>query len=195
MDIKQVDFEIINPIVTKARPRARVVNGKYAHIYTPKSTANYENLIKITYQEKAKVYFEDHPLKVRISAYFACPELLKKYQEYELKCVNHKDLDNIAKTILDALNGIAYKDDKQVCELNITKDYSTKGYDYVKVQIEQLYGSLEESKYYYKNTNLRKKIEALQNKINLTNKEKEQLEKYEKQFKELESDILNYLPF
>jgi Holliday junction resolvase RusA-like endonuclease len=34
------------------------------------------------------------------------------------------DVDNIAKSILDALNGAAYDDDKQVVALMIHKEYS-----------------------------------------------------------------------
>jgi Holliday junction resolvase RusA-like endonuclease len=34
------------------------------------------------------------------------------------------DADNLAKSILDALNGIAYYDDSQVCELLVRKYYS-----------------------------------------------------------------------
>jgi len=34
------------------------------------------------------------------------------------------DTDNIAKSILDSLNGIAYKDDKQVVRLKVDKYYA-----------------------------------------------------------------------
>ena len=34
------------------------------------------------------------------------------------------DTDNIAKSILDSLNGIAYLDDKQVVDLRVRKQYS-----------------------------------------------------------------------
>jgi Holliday junction resolvase RusA-like endonuclease len=34
------------------------------------------------------------------------------------------DLDNIAKTVLDALNGVCYEDDAQVVILSVTKCYS-----------------------------------------------------------------------
>ena len=34
------------------------------------------------------------------------------------------DADNIGKVVLDALNGIAYEDDKQVIELRVSKQYS-----------------------------------------------------------------------
>ena len=34
------------------------------------------------------------------------------------------DTDNIAKSILDSLNGIAYLDDKQVVDLRVRKQYA-----------------------------------------------------------------------
>ena len=34
------------------------------------------------------------------------------------------DIDNIMKVVLDALNGVAYFDDKQVCKVNFIKMYS-----------------------------------------------------------------------
>ena len=34
------------------------------------------------------------------------------------------DTDNIAKAILDALNGLAYYDDAQICQLEVYKFYS-----------------------------------------------------------------------
>lgn len=35
------------------------------------------------------------------------------------------DADNIAKVVCDALNGVAYKDDTQVCSLTVIKRYTT----------------------------------------------------------------------
>ena len=45
-------------------------------------------------------------------------DLLRMYTKY-----TQKDLDNIAKTVLDALNGIAYDDDKQIIFLCVNKRY------------------------------------------------------------------------
>ncbi len=36
------------------------------------------------------------------------------------------DVDNLAKTVLDALTGIVYSDDRQVRELRVFKDYGSK---------------------------------------------------------------------
>ena len=48
------------------------------------------------------------------------------------------DVDNIAKAILDSLNGIAYRDDSQIVELNMKKLYADLGF--VKVTLEELEG-------------------------------------------------------
>lgn len=36
------------------------------------------------------------------------------------------DIDNVVKAVLDALNGVAYRDDTQVIELHVRKSYSEK---------------------------------------------------------------------
>lgn len=41
----------------------------------------------------------------------------------EINPTTKPDTDNIAKSILDSLNGIAYKDDKQVVKLTVEKRY------------------------------------------------------------------------
>lgn len=43
------------------------------------------------------------------------------------------DNDNIAKSVLDALNGVAYLDDKQIVELAVDKKYGEEPYVYVKL--------------------------------------------------------------
>ncbi|MTP71304.1 RusA family crossover junction endodeoxyribonuclease, partial [Turicibacter sanguinis] len=43
------------------------------------------------------------------------------------------DNDNIAKSVLDALNGLAYVDDKQIVELKVRKYYGAEPYVHVKL--------------------------------------------------------------
>lgn len=138
------DFVIDGEILTKARPRAAVING-FARIYTPKTTLTYENYIKSCYENQCidkitneLIYFKDYPLYVEIIAHFKAPDKFKnltKEELYDLPCTKNKDLDNIAKTILDALNGIAYEDDKQVRTLLVQK-YWDKEREYVEVVIQ-----------------------------------------------------------
>ena len=46
------------------------------------------------------------------------------------------DADNIAKAVCDALNGIAYKDDKQIVSLTVLKVW-TDGIERVEVDISE----------------------------------------------------------
>ena len=45
------------------------------------------------------------------------------------------DLDNVAKSILDGLTGVAFKDDKQVCYLQV---WRVSGSSKVIVQVEEV---------------------------------------------------------
>lgn len=112
-------------IQAKQRPR---FNGKFA--YTPKETVNYENWVKACYLEE---YKNEKPfekaLKVNIIAFFEIPKSVSKKKKEQM--LNNEiyptiksDTDNIAKSILDSLNKIAYLDDKQVVDLRVRKQYA-----------------------------------------------------------------------
>lgn len=112
-------------IQAKQRPR---FNGKFA--YTPKETVSYENWIKTCYLQK---YANEKPIdtavKVIINAFFEIPKSTSKKKkvqmmENEILPTIKPDTDNIAKIVLDALNGLAFDDDKQVVDLQVKKWYN-----------------------------------------------------------------------
>ena len=111
----------------KARPR--VVRGKdgRAHSYTPDKTVQYETLIRREYRRQGGMRFPDGAvLSVRMVAWYAVPKSASKQHRAamlagELLPTKKPDLDNIAKVICDALNGVAYHDDAQVVELYAEK--------------------------------------------------------------------------
>lgn len=126
-------FKVVGEIKTKQRPRATVING-FARVYTPKDTTNYENYVRSEYQRQNGEYFSDKPLVAVLKAYYKAPENITKYNRFEsLACVCHQDLDNLAKIILDSLNGIAFVDDKQVVGIKCTKEYAADGIERVEV--------------------------------------------------------------
>jgi Holliday junction resolvase RusA-like endonuclease len=59
------------------------------------------------------------PVGVRILAVF--PRLAKDKRPAEALHVAKTDCDNVAKAVLDGLNGVAFVDDAQVCDLAVTK--------------------------------------------------------------------------
>lgn len=119
-------FTIPGKVQAKQRPR---FNGKFA--YTQRETVAYENWVKTCYLEKYKGQkLLEKPLKVKIIAYYDIPKSTSKKKQKmmldnEIFPTIKPDVDNIAKSILDSLNGIAYLDDKQVVKLIVEKYYAT----------------------------------------------------------------------
>ena len=98
---------------------------------TPENTVVYENLVKLCYQSAARNYHfpDDTPLAISIEAHFKIPPSTSKKKralmlEGKLLPLKAPDLDNIAKSILDGLQGVCYRNDNAVAELTVSKYYS-----------------------------------------------------------------------
>ena len=109
----------------KGKARPRIYNG---HAFTPKDTVNYENWVKLCYQQQGGKLLQGS-IRANIIAYYKIPksyskkrvQAIREGKEYPQK---KPDSDNIIKIILDALNGICYHDDSQVCKIYFEKKYS-----------------------------------------------------------------------
>lgn len=116
--------------VGKGRPKFSTFNG-HAVAYTPQKTVNYETLVKLAFQQSGETAFDkETQLRAEINAYFPIPKSTSKKKREQMERglilpTKKPDTDNIAKAILDALNGIAYYDDAQICELHVYKFYSS----------------------------------------------------------------------
>lgn len=138
-----INFTVLGIPVGKGRPKFSTVNG-HAAAYTPAKTANYETLVKLSYQQQCgdcKPYEKDVPLVATIHAYFPIPKSVSKRKREIMQggLVPHTkkpDADNLAKAVLDALNGIAFYDDSQVASLRVAKYYSEE--PHVDVEIHEL---------------------------------------------------------
>lgn len=132
----RVAFKIDGEPQGKARPRFG--NGR---AYTPKKTVEYEKHVRWCYSIfcKSKRFAPDVPLSVEILACYAPPKSASKKTKQmmlsgEVRPTKKPDADNIAKIILDALNGIAYDDDKQVIHLDVNKKYAERACVYVEIK-------------------------------------------------------------
>ena len=123
----EVRFEVAGEPKGKARPRfARIGNG--VRTYTSAETSNYEAFIKMAYLNAAGKTKLNGAICAEITGIFPIPKSESKRRRQkmlsgEIPHTKKIDCDNLAKTILDALNGIAYDDDKQVCRLLVIKKY------------------------------------------------------------------------
>lgn len=110
--------------VGKARPRL-TSSGR---AYTPQKTRDYEALVKWEYRSQTRAHrFPDGtPLTVLIDARFPIPKSTPRKKALAMIGAPHlkkPDADNVAKAILDALNGLAYADDSAICDVRIIKSY------------------------------------------------------------------------
>ena len=108
--------------------RVRFTKGGFC--FTPESTLNYENLVKVTCTDKCDQRQPNYTgqVAVDITAFYPIPSSYTKKKREEIRGgarpVKKPDLDNIAKIILDALNHVAWQDDKQVVCMVLTKKYA-----------------------------------------------------------------------
>ena len=108
--------------VAKGRPRFRIPKGRnYPLVYTDSKTAAYEIAVKMITRTQLPRGFKplDGAIKVSIKIEIARPKSVTR--EYPTV---KPDLDNYAKALLDALNGLVWIDDAQICALEITKSYN-----------------------------------------------------------------------
>lgn len=131
-------FEIPEKAIGKERPR----KGKNNKFYTPQKTRNFEEKVKWAFTGKYNIATElsEKPFKAKITAVFEPPKSLSNKKKEELidkiDYTKKPDADNIAKAILDSLNGLVYKDDSQVSELLVQKDYGTE--NKIIVELEEI---------------------------------------------------------
>ena len=122
------EFKIPGKVQAKQRPRF----SKSGIVYTPKETRVYEDFVRLCYSDYANQYqWEpyDGQLRAEVEVFIQVPKSdskLKKQAKIigEIRPTIKPDCDNLAKSILDSLNGLAYQDDRQIIELSVKKFYA-----------------------------------------------------------------------
>jgi len=130
----KVKFTIPGKAMAKQRPRVT----KAGITYTPKETIHYENLVKLMYRNMHKDIFFSGPVEIVIDIFCQVPKSAsakKRVQMLsgEIRPTKKPDIDNVCKTITDALNGIAYRDDAQIVQLVAYKWYGNKPFAQVEI--------------------------------------------------------------
>ena len=123
-----IAFTVEGKAVPKQRPR---VSGR--QVYTPRKTKDYEGRVREAFLSShhgfMPVFPKDVPVKACIEIIQAIPSSWSKTKRTKAEngeivpVSRNGDVDNIAKSILDALNGYVYLDDCQVTTLIIHKKY------------------------------------------------------------------------
>lgn len=133
-----IEFEVIGKIQPKQRPRFKRC-GSFIQTYTPQQTLDYQKLVGDSYKQKYGDKKLNGALMMAIDAYFNVPKSYSKKKKAELwgkpNTQHNGDIDNVAKSILDGLNGVAYDDDTIIYNLHITKYYVSSDDDPERVVI------------------------------------------------------------
>ena len=130
----KVKFHINTRPTPKQRPRL----GKGGKVYTPNSTKVFEQICRLSYGNR--YYFDKEYISIKIIFKFKVPKSYskKKYSEaIEGKIrPSTNDTDNLLKSVLDGLNGKAWKDDRYIYRIEAEKIFADK--DCIEVVIESI---------------------------------------------------------
>lgn len=121
--MKELRFTVEGEPFGKQRPRH---NGKIT--YTPQETHEHEDLIRWAYRRACRGFrFPDGwYIDLHVIAYMRIPKTAKgdirhKMLSGRLRPAKTPDWDNIGKLVADALNKIAYSDDRYIVDASVRK--------------------------------------------------------------------------
>ncbi len=128
MKRNEILFEVEGEPVAQGRPRFSSKN-KVKRAIDPPASRYYKMLVSHTAQKHKPKEPIEGPLEMYIDV---CKPLLKSFSKakreaainQEILPIGRPDVDNYAKGIKDALNGIMYKDDSQIVKLTVRKYYA-----------------------------------------------------------------------
>lgn len=132
-----IDISLFVPGIPQAWQRAGV-NTKTGEHYTQEATASWKKrLVWSALAAKALpkkptswpcslslLFFFPEPKGFRLAGGQLSAEGRKHLYDGELVCENSKDLDNLAKSVLDAFNGKIWLDDHKVKPIHVDKAYT-----------------------------------------------------------------------
>ena len=112
-------------------PRPR--RASHGGVYMPKSYQDWKLLFG--FKIKKLVTMHDGPVIIDLEFNFKKPKSWSKKKKAEADWHTSKpDMDNLEKSVLDALNGIAYKDDSQVCKVTKEKKWAEEDAIFISVK-------------------------------------------------------------
>ena len=126
-----LQFTIPGPPIGKGRPRFSSVGGR-PRSYTPAVTRDYESLIAA---RAAEAMAGREPLQTPLTVYiYASMSVPLSWSKAKRQAAldgdiypARPDVDNIAKTVLDGMQGVVFENDSQVTYLKVSKKYADEG--------------------------------------------------------------------
>lgn len=141
-----IKFTVPGAPVGKGRPKVSTRGGKFAKMYTPEKTANYETLVALAAQQAmvGRTLLAG-PVEVQMAILLPIPASWSKKKQAaaiagQVYPTKKPDADNVVKAIFDGINGVVWNDDVQACDIVVRKRYAeTPG---VQVLVKPIEGAL-----------------------------------------------------
>lgn len=125
-------FEV-DEVMACPRPR-HMRNG---HTYMPTEYSHYKRRVAEAYRAAGGEHMGTAPVALTIDVMRELPGSRPKRVSAEPDTVR-PDVDNIAKAVMDALNGVAYEDDSQVVSLSVLKCDRTRNPTRMRVTVTEI---------------------------------------------------------
>ena len=127
--------EVLLRIPVTPTPKARPRFTRFGRTYTPQKTVDYEKAVAEAYKTQTNGFKFEANTALCVSLLFGMPipkstskANRKLMLNRSIKHTKKPDSDNLAKAVLDALNGIAWADDSQIIRLLSMKEYADEPY-------------------------------------------------------------------
>lgn len=126
--LDKIAFQLPGHPKGKGRPRA-ARRGNFVTLYTPAETRSYEGMIRLAAERAMRGRLPiEGPVIMMMAAVFDVPKgYSKKRRAVAIESgefpTKKPDLDNIAKVVVDAMNGVVFKDDCQIVSTRYSKVY------------------------------------------------------------------------
>lgn len=122
---KYIKFTV--PGAPQGKMRSR--STRSGHHFTPHKQVVYETLVALEFEKKVPDWQPwEGSISVDIYAYYSIPKSMSKIKRQamisgDLLPTKKPDIDNVQKSILDGLNGVAWADDSAVTDIRAIKRY------------------------------------------------------------------------
>ena len=123
-------IRLVVPGIPKPKRRPRVFRHGNRIMAVSPSRQDEEDFLTLAMANRPQRPIEA-PISVSLTFYLPAPKSLPKrlrepLEQEILPCGKRPDIDNLAKLVLDALDGVYWRDDGQICHLTLRKVYSAR---------------------------------------------------------------------
>lgn len=129
-----ITFTVPGLPIAKGRPRL-TTRGPHPRAYTPARTRKAEGDFLLLAKAHRPAEPLSGPLSLILRFVFAYPKSWPKKSRVPTRHTGRPDIDNLAKMVTDACNGVFWVDDSQIASLVTVKEYGPESATHVIIEV------------------------------------------------------------